>query len=228
MANAKNHYQTLEVSPGATQAEIKQAYRRQAKRFHPDSNRATASHEKIARINAAYEVLGDPQKRRSYDRQCSPGPKGKKSYPKKDKQYQRNRQTGQNIDEHLQQWLKQVYVPVNRLLARILNSLEAEIYELSADPFDDELLSGFQEYLEDCREFLSEAQSAFSSMPNPANVAGVAAHLYYCLNQVGDGIEELNWFPLNYDEHYLHAGQEMFRIAARLRGEAHRAIKDLV
>ncbi|MGK7900289.1 MAG: J domain-containing protein [Hormoscilla sp.] len=228
MANPLNHYQTLEVSPAATQAEIKQAYRRQAKRFHPDSNRATADHEKIASINAAYEVLGDPQKRRSYDRQFNPGPKGQKPYPKKDKQYQRNRQTGQDIDEHLQQWLKQVYVPVNRLLARILNSLEGEIYELSADPFDDELLSGFQEYLEECREFLSEAQSAFSSMPNPANVASVAAHLYYCLNQVGDGIEELNWFPLNYDEHYLHTGKELFRIAAGLRREAHRAIKDMV
>jgi len=34
-------------------------------------------------------------------------------------------------------------------------------------------------------------------MPNPANVASVAAHLYYCLNQVGDEIEELNWFTLN-------------------------------
>ena len=227
MANAKNHYQTLEVSPAATQAEIKQAYRRQAKRFHPDSNSATADHEKIARINAAYEVLGDPQKRRSYDRQFGTERKGQKRYPKQDKPYQRNRQTGQDIDEHLQQWLKQVYLPVNRLIAEIINSLEAEIYELSADPFDDELLSGFQDYLEDCRNFLSEAQSAFRSMPNPANVATVAAHLYYCLNQVGDGIEELNWFPLNYDEHYLHTGQELFRIAAGLRREAHRAIKDM-
>jgi len=43
-------------------------------------------------------------------------------------------------------------------------------------------------------------------MPNPPSVAGAAAHLYYCLNHVGDGLDELD-FPLNYDEH-LHMGQE--------------------
>jgi len=56
MANAKNHYQLLEVNSATTQAEIKQADRHQAKGFHPDSNPMAAFHEKIARINAAYDV----------------------------------------------------------------------------------------------------------------------------------------------------------------------------
>lgn len=64
-------------------------------------------------------------------------------------------------------------------------------------------------------------------MPNPANLAGVAAHLYYCLNQVGDGLDELEFFTLNYDDHYLHTGQELFRIAEGLRWEAATAIQDL-
>jgi hypothetical protein len=45
-----NHYDTLDVSPKATPAEIKQAYRRLAKLFHPDSKRETADPEKIIRL----------------------------------------------------------------------------------------------------------------------------------------------------------------------------------
>jgi molecular chaperone DnaJ len=57
-------------------------------------------------------------------------------------------------------------------------------------------------------------------MPNPSNLAGVAANLYYCLNQIEDGLDDLEMFLLNYDEHYLHVGQELFRIARGLKREA--------
>jgi molecular chaperone DnaJ len=68
MSNS-NHYDTLDVSPQATSTEIKQAYRRLAKRFHPDSQSETADPEKIIQVNAAYEILSDPNRRRSYDQQ---------------------------------------------------------------------------------------------------------------------------------------------------------------
>ncbi|MEW6495557.1 MAG: DnaJ domain-containing protein, partial [Cyanobacteriota bacterium] len=64
-----NYYETLKVSSEATTAEIKQAYRRLAKLFHPDSNSATADPNKIIHLIAAYEVLSDPTRRRSYDQQ---------------------------------------------------------------------------------------------------------------------------------------------------------------
>jgi molecular chaperone DnaJ len=125
----------------------------------------------------------------------------------------------------LEQWLKQVYNPVNQMLSKILNPLQEEIDQLAGDPFDDELMEAFQEYLETSRVFLKQAQRYFSSMPNPANVAGIAANLYYCLNQLGDGLDELELFTMNYDEHYLHTGQELFRIAHGLRREAHANLK---
>jgi molecular chaperone DnaJ len=234
-----NHYDTLEVSPTASQAEIKQAYRRLAKQFHPDINRGTANHDQIARINAAYEILGDPHQRQSYDRHLSYSSRGQSpnfaSYAGYDrqqrtaaaqKQYQQ-RKTGRAADEQLQQWLSYVYQPVNRILGRIINPLQEQIDHLAADPFDDELIEDFQAYLDDCRDDLRQAQRSFRSMPNPSNVAGVAAHLYYCLNQVGDGIDELERFTTSYDEHYLHTGQELFRIATGLRREAQMAIKDI-
>jgi molecular chaperone DnaJ len=218
-----NHYAILEISPQATQAQIKQAYRRLAKLFHPDSQNENADREQIVKINAAYEVLGDPQKRQSYDRQL-----GARSPNIAQKTYHKQRPHTRDADEQIQQWLEQVYKPVNQLLCRILKPLQAQIDELAADPFDDELIEAFQDYLNNCRDFLNQAQIVFRSMPNPSQVAGVAAHLYYCLNQVGDGIDELEFFPLNYDEHYLHTGLEMFRIANGLRREAQFALKEKI
>ncbi|MDR9404851.1 MAG: DnaJ domain-containing protein, partial [Halothece sp. Uz-M2-17] len=52
-----DHYQTLGLTPEASQNEIKQAYRRLAKEYHPDRSTKNNSHEKIIAINAAYEVL---------------------------------------------------------------------------------------------------------------------------------------------------------------------------
>jgi molecular chaperone DnaJ len=229
-----NHYDTLNVGPKATPAEIKQAYRRLAKRFHPDSQGETADVEKIIQVNAAYEVLSDPNRRRSYDQQLrystiQPQYQNRQQRTADAQQYyQRHRQTGQDADAQLNEWMQQVYVPVNRLINRILNPLNAQIDELSADPFDDELMAEFQAYLEECQHYLKQAQLTFHSQPNPAIVAGAAANLYYCLNQIGDGIEELERFTQNYDDYYLHTGQELFRVAGSLRYEARDAVKDLV
>ena len=224
-----NHYDTLHIHPAASQAEIKQAYRRLVKLYHPDSNQKTADREQIIRINEAYEVLGDAQRRRSYDQQSvRPHVARPQQRTASAQNYRASRPTGRDADEQIEQWLHQVYQPVNRLLCEILNSLNEQIEELAADPFDDQLLEEFQDYIKTCRDLLRQAQTAFRSMPNPPSVAGAAAHLYYCLNQVGDGLDELDYFPLNYDERCLHTGQELFRIAARLHCEAQVSLEAIV
>jgi molecular chaperone DnaJ len=217
-----NHYKTLNVNPTATQAEIKQAYRRLAKLLHPDSNSQTAGHDEIVRLNAAYEILGDPQQREFYDRQLSADSKQQVQAAQKARRYQ---QTGREADLQVELWVNRVYKPVNRMLNSILKPLKKEIDCLSADPFDDELIEDFQSYIEASREFLKKAQDFLRSMPNPSNLAGVAAHLYYCIHRVSDGIEELHLFTLNYDDRHLHTGQELFRIAAGLRREAQQELK---
>ncbi|MBI2845687.1 MAG: DnaJ domain-containing protein [Chloroflexi bacterium] len=64
----KDYYQTLGLSRGASDKDIKQAYRRLARQYHPDVNPGNqSSQEKFKEINEAYEVLSDPAKRQKYD-----------------------------------------------------------------------------------------------------------------------------------------------------------------
>src|SRR5579859_6004431 len=64
----KDYYSTLGVAKTSTEKEIKQAFRKLARKHHPDVNPGDKSAEgKFKEINEAYEVLGDPDKRRKYD-----------------------------------------------------------------------------------------------------------------------------------------------------------------
>lgn len=64
---SKSLYETLNVSENASAEEIKKAYRKLARKFHPDINKEESAAEKFKEINAAYEVLSDTDKKAQYD-----------------------------------------------------------------------------------------------------------------------------------------------------------------
>ncbi len=64
---AKSLYDTLEVSESATEAEIKKAYRKLARQYHPDVNKEKGAEDKFKEINSAYEILSDKKKKAQYD-----------------------------------------------------------------------------------------------------------------------------------------------------------------
>jgi len=70
MQQTLNYYTLLGVAPGASRKEIKAAYHRLARQYHPDVNPGNpAAEEYLKQVNVAYEILSDPHKRARYDRE---------------------------------------------------------------------------------------------------------------------------------------------------------------
>ncbi|MGH9188025.1 MAG: DnaJ domain-containing protein, partial [Acidimicrobiales bacterium] len=73
----KDYYKALGISEDASQKDITRAYRKLARQYHPDANPDSASsEERFKEISAAYDVVGDPEKRKEYDEVRKLGPMG--------------------------------------------------------------------------------------------------------------------------------------------------------
>lgn len=68
MADKRDYYEVLGINKNASADEIKRAYRKMAKKYHPDVNKSADAEEKFKEVNEAYEVLSDPDKKAAYDR----------------------------------------------------------------------------------------------------------------------------------------------------------------
>src|SRR5262245_54174466 len=69
---ARDYYEVLGVSRDASPEELQQAYRRLARRLHPDVNKSPGAEDQFKEVNDAYHTLSDPQARARYDRGSAP------------------------------------------------------------------------------------------------------------------------------------------------------------
>lgn len=223
---APDPYQVLGVAPLASAAEIKAAYRALVKQHHPDTG---GDAHTILELNAAWEVLGDVDRRRRHDQlrggaagsvAAAPGvrtaaagaraPGGASPAPTR-------RRRAADQDSELGQWLQLVYAPIDRLLGQVINPFPAQLRALSADPYDDQLMEAFCAYLEQSQARLEKVVGLYRSRVCPASAQGFGLSLYHCLSQVQDALAELERYTMGYVDSYLHDGREMLREAKRRR-----------
>ena len=205
-------YAVLGLTPQATSAEIKAAYRSLVKCHHPD---AGGDEERIVALNAAWEVLRDEQSRRRYD--AAHGAASRVAAPGERPPRQTQARSGAAADAELLAWLQKVYAPIDRLLAQVINPFPQQLRELSADPYDDRLMEAFCTFLEQSRVRLEKVEQLYRSMAAPASAQGFSLSLYHCLSQVQDALIELERYTMGYVDSYLRDGREMLREAKRRR-----------
>ncbi len=205
-------YAVLGLTPQATSAEIKAAYRALVKCHHPD---AGGDQERIVALNAAWEVLRDEQSRRRHD--AAQGGSSGAAAPAGAPSRQSPARNGAAADAQLLAWLQTVYAPIDRLLAQVINPFPQRLRELSADPYDDSLMEAFCAFLEQSRARLEKVEQLYRSMAAPASAHGFSLSLYHCLSQVQDALVELERYTMGYVDSYLRDGREMLREAKRRR-----------
>ena len=212
-----NPYRVLCVSPQASGAEIKAAYRALVKQHHPDAGGDATT---ILALNAAWEVLGDPERRAAFDRRSSGAgldggaPRGAKV----------PRTKGGTADHAaLELWMASVYAPIDRALAQVINPFATQLKQLSADPYDDQLMELFCTYLEQSQQKMLKVEALYRSAMAPLLAKEFSLQLYHCFAQVKDALVDLERYTMGYVDSYLRDGRELMREAKRLRTALHQA-----
>lgn len=195
------YYQVLGIQPGVSTAEIKRAYRRLVKSYHPDieyhqltESERTKANQRMARLNEAYETLKDKSSRAAYDASIGVNGRGGaaagKSWPVWSEQTR-------------EQYLNQIFFPMRQKITRVLSKYKKQMHDLSQDIYDQDLVDELDNYGNEIESVLRQASQALAKTPPPPSLSVAELMMKYAIANAVDGLEELRYFCGNYDYNHL-------------------------
>ncbi len=207
----KNFYKELGLDKNATKSEIKSSYRSLVKQHHPD---AGGEKERFLAIQNAWETLNDPIKKEQYDRNFSSSNSSFDSLKENwEEKLNSKKYNSSNKDKEVETWIKEIYTPINRLISQIIKPLNNEIKELSADPYDDQLMENFCSYISLSQKKIEKVEKIYNKKLVPKSISNLGLDLYHCFSQVKDALSELDRYTQGYVDNYLFDGKEMIKEA---------------
>ena len=214
----KNFYEELGIKKNATTKEIKSSYRSLVKKHHPD---AGGEKERFLAIQNAWETLNDPIKKENYDKQLFTS-SIISSYSLNENWEERvnsKKYHSSNKDKEVEAWIREIYNPIIRLINQIIKPLNNEIKELSADPYDDQLMDNFCSYITLSQRKIEKADKIYNKKLVPNSISTLGLNLYHCFSQVKDALYEFDRYTKGYVDDYLFDGKEMIKEAKRIQSK---------
>jgi len=213
----KNFYKELGLDKNATKSEIKSSYRSLVKQHHPD---AGGEKERFLAIQNAWETLNDPIKKEQYDRNFFSSNSSFDSLKENwEEKLNSKKNNSSNKDKEVETWIKEIYTPINRLISQIIKPLNNEIKELSADPYDDQLMENFCSYIGLSQKKIEKVEKIYNKKLVPKSISNLGLDLYHCFSQVKDALSELDRYTQGYVDDYLFDGKEMIKEAKRIQSK---------
>tara|TARA_B100000401_G_scaffold430936_1_gene366336 strand:- start:904 stop:1581 length:678 start_codon:yes stop_codon:yes gene_type:complete len=211
----KNLYEELGLRENASKSEIKSSYRSLVKKHHPDKG---GEKEKFLAIQNAWETLNDPIKKEKYDKDLfSSYPISNDPNKNWEEKVNAKKYGSTAKDKEVKDWIKDVYCPINKLINQIVKPLNNEIRELSADPYDEQLMENFCNYINLSQKKIEKVEAIYKSKAVPKSVYSIGLNLYHCFAQVKDALSELERYTQGYVDDYLFDGKEMMKEAKRIQ-----------
>jgi len=213
----KNFYDELGIEKNATKNEIKSSYRSLVKQHHPDKG---GQKERFLAIQNAWETLNDPIKKEKYDREIFSSTTLLDSLNENWEEKFNSKKYNSSIkDKEVETWIKEIYTPINRLISQIIKPLNNEIKELSADPYDDQLMENFCSYINISQKKIEKVDKIYNKKIVPKSISALGLNLYHCFSQVKDALLEFDRYTQGYVDDYLFDGKEMIKEAKRIQSK---------
>ena len=212
---SKNLYEELGLKKNASKEEIKSSYRRLVKRHHPD---AGGEKDRFLAIQIAWETLNDPIKKEKYDKSLfSVDQASNPKFENWEKKVNKKKYNSTIKDNEVRNWVQNIYNPTNKFINQIIKPLNQELKELSADPYDEELMDNFCHYITLSQKKIEKVDKIYKSISVPHTISSLGLDLYHCFSQVKDALSELDRYTQGYVDDYLFDGKEMMKEAKRIQ-----------